>query len=71
MATKTRVYRWQNRLIEASHPSHVIAHIAAEMDAPRVATQADLIELLPKVAIEKVRPVQAEIPTAQQQTKAP
>lgn len=66
MATKTRVYRWRDRLIEATHPSHVIAHIAAEMDAPRVATQADLLELLPKgTQVETVRPVQAEIPTQQ------
>lgn len=65
MAVKTRVYRYKDRLIEASHPSHVIAHIAAELDKPRVASQDDLIELLGKgVKVEPVKPVQGVLPGA-------
>ena len=62
--TKTRLYRWGDRLIRASHPAHVIAHVAQELDKPRVATQEDLEELFGKgVKPEAVRPVQADLPT--------
>lgn len=59
---KTRIYRWKDRLVRASHPSHVTAHIAAELERPRVATQDDLAELLPKgVQVESIKPQQASI----------
>ena len=38
MATPTRIYRWQDRLIRAAHPSQVIAHVAEELDKPRRTT---------------------------------
>ena len=65
MATTTRIYRWQDRLIRASHPSHVIAHVAQELDKPKVASQDDLEALLGQgVAVEVVKPMQTEIPAA-------
>jgi hypothetical protein len=62
MATPTRIYRWQDRLIRASHPSHVIAHVAEQMDKPRVATTDDVEALLTKgVRVESVKGEQAEL----------
>lgn len=59
----TRIYRWQDRLIRASHPNHVIAHVAQELDKPKVASQDDLETLLGKgVAVESVKPMQADLP---------
>lgn len=64
MATKTRVYRWQDRLIRATHPAHVLAHVAQEMSQPHVATQDDLLELIAKgVQVESLRAEQSELPT--------
>lgn len=63
----TRIYRWQDRLIRASHPSHVIAHVAEQLDKPRIASQEDLEALLTKgVAVEVVKPVQQQIDGDQQ-----
>lgn len=65
--TKTRIYRHGDRLIRASHPSHVLAHIAAELGQPKVATQDDLEALLASgVKVEIVKPVQEELQTAAQ-----
>lgn len=62
MATPTRIYRWQDRLIRAAHPSQVIAHVAEELDKPRVASQDDLEALLTKgVAVENTKPEQTEL----------
>lgn len=63
MAAQTRIYRYKNRLIRATHPAHVQAFIALELDKPKVATQADLEELFGKgVKVESIKHEQQEIP---------
>lgn len=48
MAATTRVYsatiNGVTRFVRASHPSHVVSHLAREFIAVRVATQDDLIK---------------------------
>lgn len=62
----TLIYRWQDRLIRASHPSHVIAHVAEQLDKPRVATTDDLEALMPLgVRVESIKTSQQELITTE------
>lgn len=66
MAANTRVYRASigenDRLVRATHPSHVATHIARDLIRVRVATQADLIECLGDgIEIEDIGPEQHEL----------
>lgn len=62
MATPTRIYRYQNRLIRASRPEQAKAFIAKDLPDPKVASQDDLEELFGKgVKGELARVVQAEL----------
>lgn len=69
MATQPRVYSVTEkaggkvRLIEASHPSHALRHVASDTFVVKVPTQRELIDLMKKqVPIEIVKPEQAELP---------
>jgi len=63
MATPTRIYRWQDRLIRATHPSHVLAFVAQGLDKPKVANQDDLEDLLGRgIKVETIRAEQHELP---------
>lgn len=62
MSTPTRIYRWQDRLIRATHPSHVLAFVAQGLDRPKVATQDDLEHLLGNgVKVESIKSEQQEL----------
>lgn len=62
MTAQTRIYRYRDRLIRASHPSHVVAFVALELDKPRIASQEDLEDLFGRgVKVETVKqPEQGE-----------
>lgn len=62
MATPTRIYRYQDRLIRASRPEQAKAFIAKDLPDPKVASQDDLEELFGRgVKVELARVVQAEL----------
>lgn len=63
----TRIYRWQDRLIRASHPAQVICHVAEQLDKPRVATTDDLEALMPLgVRVESIKAAQQDLIITQQ-----
>lgn len=68
-ATQTRIYRAtigeNDRLVRASHPSHVATHIARDLIRVRVASQSDLVECIGDgIPIEDIGPEQQELPDA-------
>jgi hypothetical protein len=69
MATAARIYSvagkdGKARLIEATHPSHALRHVAADTFTVKVPTQRELVDLLRKgVNVEAVKHEQQELPT--------
>lgn len=68
MATQSRLYAVADktgkiRLVEATHPSHALRHVAADTFTVKVPTQRELVDLLKKqTPIEIVKPEQGELP---------
>ena len=54
MATQTRIYTVSDkqtgdaRLVRATHPTHALMHVARVAYAVRVASQDDLIQMIPQ-----------------------
>ena len=71
MAVQTRIYKVSHeaggegaRLVRATHPSHALRHIAADVFTVAVASQDDLVDMLAKgVAVETIKGEQQELPT--------
>jgi hypothetical protein len=69
MATAARIYtvadkQGRKRLVEATHPSHVMRHVAADTFTVNVASQRELVDLLGKgVPVESIKAEQIELPT--------
>ena len=68
MATATRIYvaevAGKQRLVRATHPSHVSQHVARDLIKVRVASHDDLEALLPKgTPVETIKAEQQELPT--------
>lgn len=69
MATQSRIYAVADkagkvRLVEASHPSHALRHVASDTFTVKVPTQRELVDLMKKqTTIEIVKPEQGELPT--------
>lgn len=72
MATQTRVYiakikagdKIVRRLVRASHPSHVTAHVARDMIDVAIPSQDELIEAVnEQIAVETIKPEQAPLIT--------
>jgi hypothetical protein len=65
MAAQSRIYFAavgdKERLVRATHPSHVSQHVARELVTVRVATQADLEKLIGKTPVEELKAEQQEL----------
>jgi len=69
MATLTRIYlaevNGSKRLVRASHPAHVTAHVARDLVTVRVATTDDVADLVAAgCKVEAMRHEQQELPGA-------